>query len=177
MSAFTSSLAGRVEKRKDRNNIIIRKVMIDMAARLIERSPVGNPDLWKSNQGQAYKRETYNLFAGALGVRPVSSKSLRKKFPNATGKGYVGGRFRANWSFSVNVPAQGTTQDVDPGGGKFLAEVAAGMSSYEAGPMIWISNNLPYGQRLEHGYSKQAPQGMVRITKLEFADILREAAR
>lgn len=32
------------------------------------------------------------------------------------------------------------------------------------GQTIWISNNAPYIERLEHGWSQKAPAGMVRVT-------------
>jgi hypothetical protein len=38
---------------------------------------------------------------------------------------------------------------------------------------IFISNNLPYAPKLEKGYSKQAPQGMMRITFLELRQSIR----
>jgi hypothetical protein len=43
----------------------------------------------------------------------------------------------------------------------------------EAGSIFYLTNNLPYGERLEYGYSKQAPSGMVRITLAEYEKILR----
>ena len=40
-----------------------------------------------------------------------------------------------------------------------------------------IYNNLPYMERLENGWSKQAPAGMVRVTLTEFERKLKQAAR
>lgn len=40
-----------------------------------------------------------------------------------------------------------------------------------------IYNNLPYIERLENGWSQQAPTGMVRITLSEFERKLNQAAR
>ncbi|NBT33816.1 MAG: hypothetical protein EBT13_18445 [Rhodobacteraceae bacterium] len=34
-------------------------------------------------------------------------------------------------------------------------------------PIIYIQNNLPYANRLENGWSGQAPQGMVALTVAE----------
>jgi len=34
-----------------------------------------------------------------------------------------------------------------------------------------ISSDIPYMNRLEHGWSQQAPSGMVRITLMELDDI------
>ena len=40
---------------------------------------------------------------------------------------------------------------------------------------VWI-NNLPYAQRLEDGWSKQAPSGMVGLAVREFRSIVESAA-
>jgi hypothetical protein len=39
-----------------------------------------------------------------------------------------------------------------------------------------LSNNLPYAWALEHGHSKQRPNGFVGLTVLEFAAIVDKAA-
>lgn len=40
-----------------------------------------------------------------------------------------------------------------------------------------IYNDLPYAQRVENGWSSQAPAGMMRVSVLEFNSILEEVAR
>jgi hypothetical protein len=40
-----------------------------------------------------------------------------------------------------------------------------------------IYNNLPYIERLENGWSQQAPAGFVRVTLSEFERKLNQAAR
>jgi len=40
--------------------------------------------------------------------------------------------------------------------------------------VIYLTNNLPYAQRLEEGYSQQAPAGMVALTIQEFQAIANE---
>ena len=88
--------------------------------------------------------------------------------------GYVGGRFRANWRVAVGGPATGTTEAVDTseGGGETLAGIASAMPAKAAGAVLHFTNNLPYGPRIENGWSKrQAPFGMVGLTVLEFQSI------
>lgn len=41
---------------------------------------------------------------------------------------------------------------------------------------IFLTNNLPYIERLERGWSKQAPTGMVALTVAEFGGIAADAA-
>jgi hypothetical protein len=38
----------------------------------------------------------------------------------------------------------------------------------------YITNNLPYAERLEYGWSGQAPSGMIRLSLAEFEQVLRE---
>lgn len=39
-----------------------------------------------------------------------------------------------------------------------------------------LTNNLPYAERLEYGWSNQAPQGMVRVNVARFNTLLEEEA-
>ena len=46
--------------------------------------------------------------------------------------------------------------------------------TFNLGGNTLISNDLPYAGAIEDGHSKQAPNGMVRITALEFKRIVKE---
>lgn len=65
------------------------------------------------------------------------------------------GRARANWLPSLNVP---DFRNVEPNGKQSIDPV---LSSYKIDDTIFITNNLPYIQRLNEGYSQQAPAGFV----------------
>ena len=41
---------------------------------------------------------------------------------------------------------------------------------------ITLTNNLPYAQRLEYGWSQQAPQGFVRVNVSRFQQLINEEA-
>lgn len=45
------------------------------------------------------------------------------------------------------------------------------------GDEVIIYNNLPYAERVENGWSKQAPAGMMKISLLEWNTLLEKAAR
>ena len=77
------------------------------------------------------------------------------------------GRFRRNWTLSIGGMDAGTTEAV----GSNVAANNAKADAYpqDAFPVIYLQNNLPYAERLENGYSKQAPNGMVGITYAELA--------
>lgn len=77
------------------------------------------------------------------------------------------GRARGNWQVSYGSPEPGVVQREDPSGQTTIADVA--QQTELAGGNVWyLTNNLPYIQRLEfEGWSDQSPQGMVRISLSE----------
>ena len=88
------------------------------------------------------------------------------------------GRFRNNWYLSTTyAPNLTTTTQTDPSGMAALNRISSGLSSIQMGTPIWITNNLPYATRLEYGWSKQAPAGMVRISAARFQAYLTKAVQ
>lgn len=75
------------------------------------------------------------------------------------------GRFRSNWNVSVAAPDFTFTGSTKSNRG--LTEAAKALT-LPVGGVVFISNGLPYANRLEYGYSKQAPQGMIRTSVIEF---------
>lgn len=80
------------------------------------------------------------------------------------------GRFRHNWNTAINQVNYNTTLDVQ---NNAIARSAAVIESYKLGDTVNITNSLPYANRLEYGWSQQAPQGMTRLTLLEYPQLLR----
>jgi hypothetical protein len=75
------------------------------------------------------------------------------------------GRLRGNWQVQLNSAPTGTldtTKVQDPSEAKRA----------KLGDAIFIINNLPYAEVIEDGSSKQAPQGMVKVTVAEFKSIV-----
>jgi hypothetical protein len=84
------------------------------------------------------------------------------------------GRFRGNWQVSINQMPIGTVDLEDPSGQSAISAVndmVAKLNNFEA---IYLVNNLPYARRLEYGWSKQAPGGMVRITAQRWQPIVNQ---
>lgn len=82
------------------------------------------------------------------------------------------GRARGNWFVEFGGSGVETTEAVDAGGGSTIARGAAKIDTYqnvEGWPIISLYNNLPYAERLENGYSSQAPAGMVAVTVAELS--------
>lgn len=80
------------------------------------------------------------------------------------------GRARGNWFVQIGGEGVEVTTEVDPTGAVTIASGGAVIGTYQQAkgfPVISIYNNLPYINRLEHGWSKQAPAGMVAVTVTE----------
>ncbi len=141
--SFALDISRFCEKAKGNAELVVRKIAIDVLASVVDKSPVGNPELWAD--------------------------------PSA-GAGYVGGRFRGNWQVSFDLPSAGETGRIDKDGGQTKQAGSAVIQTYSTGVgSIYLMNNVPYAQRLEYGWSGQAPQGVVRITVAEFDAFVRKA--
>lgn len=86
-------------------------------------------------------------------------------------KGYIGGHFRANWQLGVGAIPASEVAGITPS----LPGIIAEIPEQASGKVYWLANNAPYANRLEHGWSRQAPQGMVGLTAVMFQQIVREA--
>jgi hypothetical protein len=96
------------------------------------------------------------------------ARSLIMKSPVDTG------RFRGNWMLGVGSLNPETHMDItDPSGNGSINRITEGiLQGVRSGTVFYLSNSLPYAIPLEYGHSKQAPQGMVRLTVLEFRSFL-----
>lgn len=152
MARFTLDLRKFAEKTGKKMDQVVAKIVIDIGTRIVERSPVGNPELWAINRGRK----------GKLRAPP----------------GYVGGRFRANWQYATKgsgVPVF-PLDDIDPTGQVSIKRISRYVTSMGAGHVHVLVNNLPYAVPLENGWSKQAPAGMVGLAIVEFQGIVESAA-
>lgn len=201
MEGFAESVQIFVDKAKANADEVVRVTGFKILSRLIQRSPVGNPELWAINQDavrQKNRAADINAALRASGSRNrvklakgVYSSNAGKNGPRkpkllkrgqgvlAAGKGYTGGRFRGNWQIGFNTAPEGETDRIDKSGAETLAAGSAMLAQFRAAndSVIYFVNNVPYAVRLEFGYSKQAPRGMVRITAQEFQKLFNEAAR
>jgi hypothetical protein len=87
------------------------------------------------------------------------------------------GRFRGNWQASFGSPKGGKLQRKDKSkDGANTADLADKViANIEMGQTFYLTNNLPYARRLEYGYSKQAPNGMLRINLMAVQSMLAKA--
>lgn len=84
------------------------------------------------------------------------------------------GRLRGNWNVGIN-SIDTAEKPADKTGSSSNTRAISSLSKFKLGDTIWITNNLPYVQKLEfglygngaktiNGYSMQAPHGFIRIT-------------
>lgn len=186
--SFSLDLARFIEKAKGNAEQVVRKTSLDLISAVIQRSPVGNPELWAANKTATEYNNEVARYNAALREDPNNlTKAGRLKkglkvndsMDLVSGKGYVGGRFRGNWQVTFNSKAVDQLPNIDPNGGATIAAangVLLGFNSTVG--TIWAVNNLPYGPRLEfEGWSSQAPSGMVRISVAEFQSFVDNAVR
>lgn len=84
------------------------------------------------------------------------------------------GRFRANWNCSIGSPDLSTSESTDPSGSGAISKATSTVVSYTLNDQsAFLTNNLPYAERLENGWSKQAPNGMVRLSVMEIENSVR----
>lgn len=126
---FALNLQKFVDKAKAAPAQVVRKVGLDLATRVVMRSPVDT------------------------------------------------GRFRANWNVAFGRVDTLTTPSTDKSGGKTTERVRVQLNGWSPGAGdIYLTNSLPYAIPLEYGHSKkQAPQGMVRLTVVEFQTFVNAA--
>ena len=87
------------------------------------------------------------------------------------------GRFRNNWQASVNSINTTTTPTADRSGSQAINKARGTINALKMGSTFYLSNNLPYAKRLEYGWSKQAPSGMIRLSVAELQARMKEAAK
>lgn len=184
--SFALSLAEFAAQAGEAIDASVRDIIIQVGNSLIRMSPVGNPEIWGQNAVATQYNKAVDDHNSALRSDPANltkagrlkpGRKLNDGMDVIAPKGYVGGRFRANWHLSINVVESVTFDEVDPSGDETVAAMVAAMSDFTAGQTAYIINNLPYAIPLEFGHSTQAPSGMVRATVARFQQIVLEAIR
>ena len=94
-------------------------------------------------------------------IRGTSLKILRSL---TTISPVLSGRFKGNWQVGIKRKAEGVKNSEDKSGNATMQKGALVISTQKGFQDIWISNNLPYGQRLNNGWSTQAPAGFVEMS-------------
>lgn len=80
------------------------------------------------------------------------------------------GRFRGNNIVSIGSPVYTNTAEVDPTGGETINRGLSVTSGLEPFTVVYIQNNLPYAERLENGWSDQAPGGIYELSFISVSE-------
>jgi hypothetical protein len=203
---FAEAIRAFAEQAEQALDATFREIVIEIGRSVIRMSPVGNPEIWAANVAHRAKsnraaddydfkvavRNTLinlnqdnftkagKLRKGVKYAKPLTKAEREQNFATnglVAGQGYVGGRFRGNWQFSIDSPATGELDVVDRSGNETIAQLKAQVAALTIGQTAYIVNNLPYAVPLEYGHSTQAPRGMVRVTLDRFQGIVEEAIR
>ncbi len=183
---FLAAIQLFVDGSKQEIEEAVRRTGIKILGRLVDMSPVGQPEIWQVNQtasayntavrehNAALRDDPANLTkAGRLrrGLRVNDSMDIKKP------EGYVGGRFKNNWYVGLDSQPTETNDTPDASGLGSNTRGLAVLEVFRVGQVnsIYFTNNLPYAQALENGHSNQAPGGMVGLTALDAAQYFREA--
>lgn len=119
---------------------------------------------------------TLEMFGEIVRRTPVgNTKVWKTKYPP---KGYVGGRLRGNWQASINNPKLDEPDVLDSSGVGTITKAESVLKRFDVtDKSIWFSNNLPYAQKIEDGWSTQRPTGMVKTTVKMFKPLMAKMAR
>ena len=87
------------------------------------------------------------------------------------------GRARGNWQASIGTPIRAAIERLDPSGGQTIAANARTIEGRQPEQTIYLSNNLPYINRLNDGYSAQAPANFVRQAVISGANSVKRTGK
>jgi len=183
---FLAAIQLFVDSSKQDMDEVVRRTGIKILGRLVEMSPIGNPDLWQVNQTASAYNTAVREHNAALRQDPANlTKAGRLKHGRAVNdsmdikkpEGYVGGRFKNNWYVGFDSQPTQSNDTPDASGQGSNSRGMAVLEVFRVGQVssIYFTNNLPYAQALENGHSSQAPGGMVGLTALDAAQYFREA--
>jgi hypothetical protein len=126
-----------------------------------------------ANANTVVRRTVIDVGQRVITRTPVGDANFWQSKPPA---GYVGGHARFNWMYSMNTRVIQELDGIDtsPGGAATLQRLTGAVPLIPGDAVHYIQNSVPYIERLEDGYSRQAPNGFVALTAAEFQGIVSE---
>lgn len=127
---------------------------------------------WESDWKKIESKIDRTLDQGIRATILELSTAIIKGTPAKTG------RARGNWQASIGRGATGEVSVVNKRAGEAKAILNVNQkASVAVGDLYYLTNNVPYIERLEYGWSKQAPGGMVRKNMQNFNRLLAKNIR
>lgn len=121
----------------------------EITQKVIDRTPVGDPSLWKYPAPKDY--------------HPGTLKASWEINTTNSARDVVTGRFKK--------------QNLTTGNENSAQQWQGIKLNLNTTPKVTITNRQPYAYRVEYGWSTQAPAGMLRITLQEYSNIVDAKAR
>ena len=121
----------------------------------------------KNINGEAEKIVRGTIFSVASNIikgTPVGDPTF---WQNPAPPGYSGGSLRGAWHASVNSPDYTKTGRKDKNGAATINGMAQVALNLDMGQSFYLTNPLPYAYRVEFGWSKQRPNGMLRVAIMQ----------
>ena len=103
------------------------------------------------------RKGAFDLFSSVIRSTPVAT-----------------GRAKGSWAASIGTTRESPERE-DKDGGEAIAEAAAVLASWSGDETAYLQSTIPYIERLEDGWSQQAPAGMVALNVKRFEPIIRKA--
>lgn len=117
---------------------------------------------------EAVRGTLFQLFSNVIRRTPVGNPSIWKSGPR---RGYIGGTLRNSWYCTIGSPSSARVRGPNSAGQDSIQSLSA-LTSMDFGETVYLTNNAPYAQRVEFGWSRQAPAGMVRISLAELNRVI-----
>lgn len=110
---------------------ITQELVVATGTAVVFATPVGNPTLWQN--------------------------------PGSAPPGYVGGHARRNWVAAPDQPPRGELPGIEQSPSVKVSEIKRAAETFNArrSKRFWLVNNVPYINRLNDGWSTQAPAGFI----------------
>ena len=78
---------------------------------------------------------------------------------------------------AYGAPESSPDNNIDPTGAAAIGRLKAKLEVLKGGMEFYFTSNLPYAERLEYGWSEQAPAGMVRVSVASWQSIVEDEIR
>jgi hypothetical protein len=102
---------------------------------------------------KSVRAASIQTFSDIILATPVGNPTYWQSSPPA---GYTGGSLRGNWQTTLKQPAFSEIDRKQSGSnGGATAETQTGTNGYKLNTNIYLTNNLPYAERINGGYSVQ----------------------
>ena len=142
---FGQQLVRLANFHKEQTTAIIKKAVIDLYARVMERTPI---DTGRARAGWHLTTDGNSAFVP----------------PDMAGNGFSDIKTRGRAKGSATAAEVRTSRSLV---GLMQGHVEGFDFRLEDG-VVWLINNVEYIEALENGHSRQAPQGMVSLSLAEF---------